>query len=197
MYKRWFYLALPPLVLVAAAFVLVQLFLELDEDSVDRTAAERLTLYRQTILGEYQKFRYLPYMIARDPRATSALGLGQPVESANRFLQEMAEKLRRRPALRDERSRHDPCRQQLAGPSVACRAELWVPAVFQSRDQWRGRPVLCHRGNARRAGALPFPADPGLRRTPGRGGGQGRYAAAGRSLGGRRRDGFSLPTPMA
>ncbi|MCX2723922.1 sensor histidine kinase [Roseibium salinum] len=91
MYKRWFYLALPPLVLVAAAFVLVQLFLELDEDSVDRTAAERLTLYRQTILGEYQKFRYLPYMIARDPRATSALGLGQPVESANRFLQEMAE----------------------------------------------------------------------------------------------------------
>lgn len=91
MSRRWFYLALPPLVLLAAAFVLVQLFLELDRDSVDRKAAERLTLYRQTILGEYQKYRYLPYMIARDPRATSALGLGQPVESANRFLQEMAE----------------------------------------------------------------------------------------------------------
>jgi len=91
MSNRWVYLALPPLLLVATAFVLVQLFLELDEDSVDRKAAERLTLYRQTILGEYQKYRYLPYMIARDPRATSALGLGQPVESANRFLQEMAE----------------------------------------------------------------------------------------------------------
>lgn len=91
MSKRWLYLALPPFVFLAAAFVLVQLFLELDGDSIDRKAAERLTLYRQTILGEYQKYRYLPYMIARDPRATSALGLGQPVESANRFLQEMAE----------------------------------------------------------------------------------------------------------
>ncbi len=91
MSKRWLYLALPPFLLVAAAFVLVQLFLELDRDAVDRKAGERLTLYRQTILGEYQKYRYLPYMIARDPRATFVLGLGQPVESANRFLQEMAE----------------------------------------------------------------------------------------------------------
>ncbi len=91
MSKRWIYLALPPFLLVAAAFVLVQLFMELDEVSVDRKAAERLTLYRQTILGEYQKYRYLPYMIARDPRATSVLGLGQPAEHANRFLQEMAE----------------------------------------------------------------------------------------------------------
>jgi two-component system C4-dicarboxylate transport sensor histidine kinase DctB len=91
MSKRWLYLALPPLLLMAAAVVLVQLFMELDRDRIDRTAAERLTLYRQTILGEYQKYRYLPYMIARDPRATAALGLGQPVESANRFLQEMAE----------------------------------------------------------------------------------------------------------
>ncbi|GAB4514775.1 MAG: sensor histidine kinase [Roseibium sp.] len=91
MSKRWLYLALPPLLLMAAAVVLVQLFLELDRDSIDRKAAERLTLYRQTILGEYQKYRYLPYMIARDPRATAALGLGQPVDSANRFLQEMAE----------------------------------------------------------------------------------------------------------
>ncbi len=91
MTKRLLYLALPPLLLVLAAFVLVELFLDLDEDTVDRKAAERLTLYRQTILGEYQKYRYLPYMIARDPRATAALGLGQPVDSANRFLQEMAE----------------------------------------------------------------------------------------------------------
>jgi len=91
MSKRWLSLALPPLLFVAAAFVLVQLFLELDEDSVDRKAAERLSLYRQTILGEYQKYRYLPYMIARDPRATVALELERPVESANRFLEEMAE----------------------------------------------------------------------------------------------------------
>jgi two-component system C4-dicarboxylate transport sensor histidine kinase DctB len=91
MSKRWLSLALPPLLFVAAAFVLVQLFLELDEDSVDRKAAERLSLYRQTILGEYQKYRYLPYMIARDPRATVALELERPVDSANRFLQEMAE----------------------------------------------------------------------------------------------------------
>jgi len=90
MSKRLFYLALPPLLLVASAFVLVQIVLDLDRESADAKAAERLTLYRQTILGEYQKFRYLPYMIARDPRATAALGLGQPVDSANRFLQEMA-----------------------------------------------------------------------------------------------------------
>ncbi|MBN9668998.1 sensor histidine kinase [Roseibium aggregatum] len=91
MSKRVFYLALPPLLLVVSAFFLVQLVLGLDEESADAKAAERLTLYRQTILGEYQKYRYLPYMIARDPRATAALGLGQPVESANRFLQEMAQ----------------------------------------------------------------------------------------------------------
>lgn len=91
MSKRLFFLALPPLLFVALGFVLVRVVLGLDEDSVDRKAAERLTLYRQTILGEYQKYRYLPYMIARDPRATAALGLGQPQESANRFLQEMAE----------------------------------------------------------------------------------------------------------
>ena len=91
MTKRWLFLALPPLVFLAAAFVLVQLFLDLDEDGADRKAAERLTLYRQTILGEYQKYRYLPYMIARDPRATSALATGRPDETANRFLQEMAD----------------------------------------------------------------------------------------------------------
>ncbi len=91
MSKSWLYLAIPPLLLIAAAVVLIQLFMDLDEDSVDRKAAERLTLYRQTILGEYQKYRYLPYMIARDPRATFALQSGRPIESANRFLQEMAD----------------------------------------------------------------------------------------------------------
>lgn len=91
MSTRWFIVLVPPLVLMIVAGMLAHLFQELDEDSVDRKAAERLTLYRQTILGEYQKYRYLPYMIARDPRATAAIGLGQPVESANRFLEEMAD----------------------------------------------------------------------------------------------------------
>jgi two-component system C4-dicarboxylate transport sensor histidine kinase DctB len=91
MSTRWLILFLPPVFLVLSAAVLAFLFQELDEGRVDRKAAERLTLYRQTILGEYQKYRYLPYMIARDPRATAAIGLGQPAESANRFLEEMAE----------------------------------------------------------------------------------------------------------
>ncbi|XYK82386.1 MAG: sensor histidine kinase [Labrenzia sp.] len=91
MSTRWLILLLPPVFMVAAAAVLAYVFQELDDDNVDRIAAERLTLYRQTIIGEYQKYRYLPYMIARDPRATAAIGLGQPVESANRFLEEMAE----------------------------------------------------------------------------------------------------------
>lgn len=90
MSTRWLILLLPPVLLVVMAAILAHLFQELDEDNVDRKAAERLTLYRQTIIGEYQKYRYLPYMIARDPRATAAIGLGQPVESANRFLEEMA-----------------------------------------------------------------------------------------------------------
>ena len=91
MSTRWLILLLPPVLMVAAAAVLAYVFQELDDDNVDRIAAERLTLYQQTIIGEYQKYRYLPYMIARDPRATAAIGLGQPVESANRFLEEMAE----------------------------------------------------------------------------------------------------------
>ncbi|TYC51562.1 sensor histidine kinase [Rhodobacterales bacterium] len=91
MSKCLFLLALPPLVFLILGFVLATVARELEEDRVDRKAAERLTLYRQTILGEYQKYRYLPYMIARDPRATAVLGLGQPNETANRFLQEMAE----------------------------------------------------------------------------------------------------------
>ncbi|WP_168206502.1 ATP-binding protein [Labrenzia sp. PHM005] len=90
MSTRWLILALPPLLLIITAVALAYVFQELDEDGVDRKAAERLTLYRQTIVGEYQKYRYLPYMIARDPRATASIGLGQPAESANRFLEEMA-----------------------------------------------------------------------------------------------------------
>lgn len=91
MSRRWILLALPPVCLLAIAAVLAQVMVGLDEESIDGKAGERLTLYRQTILGEYDKYRYLPYMIARDPRATMVLGRGKSVESANRFLQEMAD----------------------------------------------------------------------------------------------------------
>ncbi|WP_417685623.1 sensor histidine kinase [Roseibium sp.] len=84
--------AVPPLVVMIAAALLVQLTVEREEAAVDRKAAERLTLYRQTILGEYEKHRYLPYMLARDPRATVVLSMGEPTEASNRFLEEMAEK---------------------------------------------------------------------------------------------------------
>lgn len=91
MSRRWILLAFPPICLLAIAAVLAHVMVGLDEEAIDGKAGERLTLYRQTISGEYDKYRYLPYMIARDPRATMVLGRGRPVESANRFLQEMAE----------------------------------------------------------------------------------------------------------
>ncbi|WP_417675735.1 sensor histidine kinase [Roseibium sp.] len=91
MRTRFILLALPPLVLLLIAAVIVQLIAVRDEESVDRKASERLTLYRQTILGEYDKYRYLPYVLARDPRATIVLNMQQTTESANRFLEEMAQ----------------------------------------------------------------------------------------------------------
>ncbi len=89
---RLFFSSLPPLLALMGAFLLVHLMEAQDLATEDRKAAERLTLYRQMILGEYEKYRYLPYMLARDPRATAVLGLGKPAEAANRFLEEMAEK---------------------------------------------------------------------------------------------------------
>ncbi|WP_153770782.1 ATP-binding protein [Labrenzia sp. CE80] len=92
MSTRLLLIALPPIALLLIASLLVQLMVERDQEAVDQKAAERLTLYRQTILGEYEKYRYLPYMLARDPRATVVLNMGRPTESANRFLEEVAEK---------------------------------------------------------------------------------------------------------
>lgn len=83
---------LPPLAILAVAALLVQAMVLRQAVAVDRKASERLTLYRQTILGEYEKYRYLPYMLARDPRAQIALRLGQPTETSNRFLEDVAEK---------------------------------------------------------------------------------------------------------
>ncbi|WP_417666518.1 sensor histidine kinase [Roseibium sp.] len=91
MWSRLIIFAVPPLLVLLAAALLVQLTVEREQAAVDRKAAERLTLYRQTILGEYEKYRYLPYMLARDPRATVALSMGRPTEASNRFLEEMAE----------------------------------------------------------------------------------------------------------
>jgi two-component system C4-dicarboxylate transport sensor histidine kinase DctB len=84
-------LALPPLVVLLIAPFMVQLMKVREQAGIDRQAAERLTLYRQTIIGEYNKYRYLPYMLARDPRATIVVDIQKPTEPANRFLQEMAE----------------------------------------------------------------------------------------------------------
>ncbi len=83
-------LALPPLAVLLVAPFMVQLITAREEADIDRTAAERLTLYRQTIVGEYNKFRYLPYMLARDPRATEVLRSFGKTAEANRFLNEMA-----------------------------------------------------------------------------------------------------------
>jgi two-component system C4-dicarboxylate transport sensor histidine kinase DctB len=56
----------------------------------DAAARERLTLYRETILRELEKHRYLPYIVARDPRAVGVLADPDQVASANRFLKDLA-----------------------------------------------------------------------------------------------------------
>lgn len=91
MVMRRLWLGLPPLLVFVVAAILVQLLAARYEDAVDRKAGERLTLYRQTILGEYAKYRHLPYVLARDPRATGVLRDEASVEGANRFLQELAD----------------------------------------------------------------------------------------------------------
>lgn len=90
MNKRLFLLALPLLLLGTVTALVAHLAVSRAEVASDRMAAERLTLYRQTILGVYEKYRYLPYMIARDPRAIMALDDPSETEVANLFLEEMA-----------------------------------------------------------------------------------------------------------
>ncbi|MBL6431619.1 MAG: hypothetical protein HPM95_12565 [Alphaproteobacteria bacterium] len=60
------------------------------EASSDARARERLTLYRETLLRELEKFRYLPYLVARDPRATAVLDDPGEADAANLFLKELA-----------------------------------------------------------------------------------------------------------
>ncbi len=56
----------------------------------DAVARERLTLYRETILRELEKHRYLPYIVARDPRAVGVLSDPSAAPMANRFLKDLA-----------------------------------------------------------------------------------------------------------
>ncbi|GGE91053.1 two-component sensor histidine kinase [Stappia taiwanensis] len=56
----------------------------------DIKARERLTLYRETILRELEKFRYLPHVLARDPRAVGVLSAPERAASTNRFLKDLA-----------------------------------------------------------------------------------------------------------
>lgn len=83
-------LALPPILLALGAALIVQMLAGREQLAMDRKAAERLTLYRETILGEVAKYRYLPYVIARDPRATSALVARETSARASRFLAELS-----------------------------------------------------------------------------------------------------------
>ncbi len=82
-------LLVPILVMWAAAFLLSRQLLETAVFEADEKAHERLTLYEETILGELDKFRYLPYIIARDARADAALTEAGRRQTANLFLQDL------------------------------------------------------------------------------------------------------------
>lgn len=56
----------------------------------DLKARERLTLYRETILRELEKFRYLPHVLARDPRAVGVLSAPEKAATTNQFLKDLA-----------------------------------------------------------------------------------------------------------
>lgn len=86
----WLPWLLPPLLIVAASFFVAGLAEERARGLSDARARERLTLYRETILRELEKFRYLPHVLARDPRAVAVLEAPERAMSTNRFLKDMA-----------------------------------------------------------------------------------------------------------
>ncbi|MEP3279064.1 MAG: ATP-binding protein [Stappiaceae bacterium] len=88
-WSRWLLLLVPILVLWVAAILLSRQMLETAVFEADERARERLTLYRETMLGELDKFRYLPYIIARDGRAEAALEEAARRDTANVFLQDL------------------------------------------------------------------------------------------------------------
>lgn len=86
---RWAWALPPVLVLVAAVFLADWVQGRVQADS-DTRARERLTLYRESILRELEQYRYLPYVLARDPRAVGVLVDPGRVDATNRFLKELA-----------------------------------------------------------------------------------------------------------
>lgn len=90
--QKWLYrlvLLVPILLMWVAALLLSRQLLETAVFEADEKAQERLTLYQETILGELDKFRYLPYIIARDARADAALSEPGRRQTANLFLQDL------------------------------------------------------------------------------------------------------------
>lgn len=83
-------LVLPPLAVLAAAVLAADWAEERSRERSDAGARERLTLYRETILRELEKYRYLPYIVARDPRAVGVLSDPAQTDAANRFLKDLA-----------------------------------------------------------------------------------------------------------
>lgn len=83
-------LLLPPLAILAAASLAADWAEDRSRERSDASARERLTLYRETILRELEKYRYLPYIVARDPRAVGVLSDPAETEAANRFLKDLA-----------------------------------------------------------------------------------------------------------
>jgi two-component system C4-dicarboxylate transport sensor histidine kinase DctB len=64
-----------------------------EQDAVEEgelRARERLSLYRETVLRELEKFRYLPHVLARDPRAAGVIDDPALMLESSRFLKDMA-----------------------------------------------------------------------------------------------------------
>ncbi|WP_084650044.1 ATP-binding protein [Stappia stellulata] len=88
-FLRFALLLLPVVGVLAAAVFAADWVERRSEASSDARARERLTLYRETLLRELEKFRYLPYLVARDPRATAVLEDPAQTEAANLFLKDL------------------------------------------------------------------------------------------------------------
>ncbi|WP_425088507.1 ATP-binding protein [Stappia sp.] len=89
-FLRFALLILPVVGVLAAAVFAADWVERQSKTSSDARARERLTLYRETLLRELEKFRYLPYLVARDPRATAVLDDPGEADAANLFLKELA-----------------------------------------------------------------------------------------------------------
>lgn len=89
-FLRRLLLLLPPLAVLAAAVLAADWAEDRSRERSDAGARERLTLYRETILRELEKYRYLPYLVARDPRAVGVLSDPAETDAANRFLKDLA-----------------------------------------------------------------------------------------------------------